>query len=124
MENITVTGDFGRKPSLEFTGAEPSPELLVEVLREGDGPEVEPGDQIQCHYLGQVWNGNVFDNSYDRGQALASRLVLAWSSVVGMTAWSGKRLARACCCLSLQSTATVTLACRRPVSAAVTPSSS
>ena len=74
MENITVTGDFGRKPSLEFTSAEPSPELLVEVLREGDGPEVEPGDQIQCHYLGQVWNGNVFDNSYDRGQALAFQI--------------------------------------------------
>lgn len=70
MENVTVTGDFGRKPALGFTGADPSEDLLVEVLRQGDGPEVEPGDQIQCHYLGQVWGGDVFDNSYDRGQAL------------------------------------------------------
>ena len=31
MENITVTGEFGRKPSLAFEGA-PSPDLLVEVL--------------------------------------------------------------------------------------------
>lgn len=74
MENITVSGEFGRKPVLAFTGEDPSPELLVEVLREGDGQEVEPGDQIQCHYLGQVWNGQVFDNSYDRGQALAFQI--------------------------------------------------
>ncbi|MGO3796571.1 MAG: FKBP-type peptidyl-prolyl cis-trans isomerase [Pauljensenia sp.] len=74
MENITVTGDFGRKPTLEFADAEPSEELLVEVLHEGDGQEVEPGDQIQCHYLGQVWDGKVFDNSYDRGQALAFQI--------------------------------------------------
>ncbi|WP_312347870.1 FKBP-type peptidyl-prolyl cis-trans isomerase [Actinomyces sp.] len=74
MENITVTGDFGRKPTLDFSGAEPSEDLLVEVLHEGDGQEVEPGDQIQCHYLGQVWNGGVFDNSYDRGQALAFQI--------------------------------------------------
>jgi len=74
MENITVTGDFGRKPTLEFASAEPPEDLLVEVLHEGDGQEVEPGDQIQCHYLGQVWDGRVFDNSYDRGQALAFQI--------------------------------------------------
>ncbi|PID98378.1 MAG: peptidylprolyl isomerase [Actinobacteria bacterium] len=74
MENVTVTGEFARKPILEFTGADASEDLLVEVLHEGDGPEVEPGDQIQCHYLGQVWNGDIFDNSYDRGQALAFQI--------------------------------------------------
>ena len=44
MDNITVTGDFGRKPALAFTGEDPSEELLVEVLHEGDGPQVEAGD--------------------------------------------------------------------------------
>ena len=43
MENITVTGEFGRKPSLAFEGA-PSPDLLVEVLHQGDGQVVEAGD--------------------------------------------------------------------------------
>ncbi|MSS83421.1 FKBP-type peptidyl-prolyl cis-trans isomerase [Actinomycetaceae bacterium WB03_NA08] len=70
MENITVTGDFGKKPNLEFTDALASPELEVEVLVPGDGPIVEAGDEIICNYLGQVWGGEVFDNSYDRGQAL------------------------------------------------------
>ena len=73
MENITVTGDFGRKPTLTFENT-PSEELLVEVLNEGDGQLVEAGDTILCHYLGQVFIGGVFDNSYDRGQALSFQI--------------------------------------------------
>lgn len=74
MENVTVNGGFGEKPVLEFTGAEASPELVIEVLEKGDGPEIEPGDQIVADYLGQVWNGEVFDNSFDRGQPLAFQI--------------------------------------------------
>ena len=74
MENVTVTGGFGQKPVIQFEDAQPSPELLIEVLHEGDGPEVEPGDQIVADYLGQVWNGQVFDNSYDRGQPLVFQI--------------------------------------------------
>lgn len=73
MENITVTGEFGRKPALAFENT-PSDELLVEVLKEGDGQVVEAGDTIHCHYLGQVFDGQVFDNSYDRGQALSFQI--------------------------------------------------
>ena len=74
MENLIVTGEFGRKPTLEFTDPTPSDELPVEVLHEGDGQVVEAGDTIHCHYLGQVWDGNVFDNSYDRGAALSFQI--------------------------------------------------
>ena len=74
MENLIVTGEFGRKPTLEFTDPTPSDELLVEVLHEGDGQVIEAGDTIHCHYLGQVWDGNVFDNSYDRGAALSFQI--------------------------------------------------
>ena len=74
MENVNVSGEFGRKPTLEFTDSTPSDELLVEVLHEGDGQVVEPGDTIHCHYLGQVWDGNVFDNSYDRGAPLSFQI--------------------------------------------------
>ncbi len=70
MENVVVSGQFGDKPAIEFAGAEPPQDLVVEVLEEGDGPVVEAGDTIVCNYLGQVWNGNVFDNSYDRGAPL------------------------------------------------------
>lgn len=74
MENVSVAGGFGEKPVLTFTGADASPELLIEVLSEGDGPEVEPGQQIVADYLGQTWNGDVFDNSFDRGQPLAFQI--------------------------------------------------
>lgn len=73
MENIHVTGEFGHKPVLSFDNT-PSDDLLVEVLSEGDGPVVEAGDTIHCHYLGQVFDGDVFDNSYDRGQALSFQI--------------------------------------------------
>lgn len=66
----TVEGAKGTKPVLAFSGA-PAPEgLQVQVLDPGDGRVVEAGDQIVCHYLGQVWDGQVFDNSYDRGAPL------------------------------------------------------
>ena len=74
MENITVTGEFGRKPSLAFEGA-PSPDLLVEVLHQGDGQVVEAGDTIHCHYYGIVFAGDSdFDNSFDRGGALSFQI--------------------------------------------------
>ena len=70
MENVTVSGQFGDKPLITFTSPTPPEELVVEVLEEGDGPVVEVGDTIVCNYLGKVWSGNVFDNSYDRGAPL------------------------------------------------------
>ena len=66
----TVNGDFGTKPTLEFGDIEAPEGLQVVVLKEGDGPEIEAGDQAAVHYLGCLWGGQHFDNSYDRGQPL------------------------------------------------------
>ena len=74
MENISVTGEFGRKPALSFDGT-PSDELVVEVLHAGDGQEVEAGDTITCHYYGAVFGSKAdFDNSFDRGGALSFQI--------------------------------------------------
>ncbi len=74
MENISVTGEFGRKPALAFEGT-PSDELVVEVLRAGDGQVVEAGDTITCHYYGAVFGSATdFDNSFDRGGALSFQI--------------------------------------------------
>ena len=64
----TVAGSYGAKPTLTFPDAKPSTALQVKVLSEGSGPAVAKGDLLVADYLGQVWNGKVFDNSYDRGQ--------------------------------------------------------
>lgn len=73
-EMPTVSGDFGRKPTLDFPDAAAPAELQVTVLTQGDGEVVEAGDSVAVHYLGQTWGGKVFDNSYDRGQPLSFQL--------------------------------------------------
>lgn len=71
---IGVSGEFGEKPELDLPEGEPSDDLVVEVLSEGDGDEVQEGDYLIADYLGQTWEpadggeANVFDNSYDRGE--------------------------------------------------------
>jgi peptidylprolyl isomerase len=66
-----VSGSFGEKPALTFPADAPSGELEVLVLSRGDGALVEAGDNIEVHYLGQAWNGGVFDNSYDRRSSIS-----------------------------------------------------
>ena len=70
----TVSGDKGSKPSLTFPGPEAPEGLQIQVLDAGDGQVVEAGDTIVAHYLGQSWNGNVFDSSYDRGQPFSFQI--------------------------------------------------
>lgn len=70
---VAVTGEVGAKPELDVPAGEPPAELVVDVLSEGDGPEVAAGDYLVADYLGQTWApgddgaANIFDNSYDRG---------------------------------------------------------
>ena len=67
----TASGAFGEKPVLSFPDAAAPGELVVEVLSRGDGEVVQAGDSIEVHYLGQVWGGGVFDNSYDRRSSIS-----------------------------------------------------
>lgn len=66
----SVEGSKGTKPVLTFPGPDAPEGLQVQVLDAGDGRVVEAGDTIVAHYLGQTWDGDVFDSSYDRGQPL------------------------------------------------------
>ncbi|HEX2362273.1 MAG TPA: FKBP-type peptidyl-prolyl cis-trans isomerase [Jiangellaceae bacterium] len=73
MSGVEVSGELGAKPEIEIPDTAPSAELLVEVLSQGDGDKVKPGDYLVADYVGQTWepgedgSANVFDNSYDRG---------------------------------------------------------
>jgi peptidylprolyl isomerase len=63
-EGDNVTG-------LDFSGSPENPpcELQVITLKEGDGPTVKVGDEIQAHYYGTVWGGKEpFDSSFERGE--------------------------------------------------------
>lgn len=66
----TATGTFGDKPTLTFPSEAAPSDLVVETLERGDGAIVEAGQTIEVNYLGQVWGGDIFDNSYDRGSTI------------------------------------------------------
>ena len=61
-----VAGSYGSKPTFDFPGKTPPTTLMSKVLRAGTGKAVVNGDLLVADYLGQVWQGSVFDNSYDR----------------------------------------------------------
>lgn len=82
-----VSGSFGEKPTLTFPDADPSGTLQADVLVAGDGEVVGAGDLLVVDYLGQIWDGDVFDNSYDRGFpatfTIGSGLVIqGWDAVL------------------------------------------
>ncbi|PWD52001.1 peptidylprolyl isomerase [Serinibacter arcticus] len=66
----TASGTFGDKPVLTFPETAAPAELEVVVLEQGTGEEVRAGQSIDVNYYGQVWNGAMFDNSYDRGSSI------------------------------------------------------
>lgn len=67
----TATGSFGDKPEISFPTPNPPEGLQVQVLEQGTGDAVEVGQTIVVNYLGQSWGGDVFDNSWDRGQTIS-----------------------------------------------------
>jgi peptidylprolyl isomerase len=52
---LGASGEFGDKPEITVPSGDPSEELVVEVLSEGDGGEVASGDFLVVNYLGQTW---------------------------------------------------------------------
>ena len=116
-----VSGSFGQKPTLTFPDAPASGELEVLVLSRGDGALVEAGDDLEVHYLGQSWQGGIFDNSYDRGSSISFPIgVGAVIAGLGRGRSSASRSGRACSSRSPRTWATATAASRRPASRAGT----
>ena len=90
----TVAGAFGTKPALTYPGATPAAGLQRRILKTGTGVTVAKGDYLVTSYLGQIWNGKVFDNSYDRSststfQIGVGKVIPGWDAgLVGMKAGS------------------------------------
>lgn len=56
-------------PTITIPAAEAPGEVQLEVLEEGDGAVVEPGDSVTVNYTGVKWSdGTVFDSSWERGE--------------------------------------------------------
>jgi peptidylprolyl isomerase len=67
-----VVGDAEEITAIDFGDAprKPPSKLQVIPLIEGDGPEVEEGQEITVDYIAAVWGrgDKPFDNSYERGE--------------------------------------------------------
>ncbi|QVQ52519.1 FKBP-type peptidyl-prolyl cis-trans isomerase [Spiractinospora alimapuensis] len=64
LPTVTETDDAG--PEISIPDADAPEDLEVEVLAEGDGPEVEAEQQLVLQYTGVMWNnGEVFDSTWD-----------------------------------------------------------
>ena len=89
----TATGGLGTKPTLTFPKTPPNT-LQRKILVQGDGATAAKGDFLVTNYLGQIWGGKVFDNSYDKKttatfQIGAGKVVPGWdTALVGMKAGS------------------------------------
>ncbi|MCD9143404.1 FKBP-type peptidyl-prolyl cis-trans isomerase [Streptomyces albireticuli] len=67
-EPPAVSGEADKKPKIDKGEGDPPKDLKIKVLKEGDGAKLQKGDALTANYLGQLWDGKVFDNSWDRGQ--------------------------------------------------------
>ena len=59
--------------------------LQYQVLKEGTGKQPKATDQVECHYEGTLINGQIFDSSYQRGQAATfglNQVIAGWTEGV------------------------------------------
>lgn len=57
------------RPTITIPDAPAPTELMIALLKKGDGAVVEPGSDVIVHYVGINWNTNkVFDESWARGE--------------------------------------------------------
>lgn len=87
------------KPEIDFPGAEPPAELIIEDVTVGDGDEAQSGDQIKAHYVGVAWSsGEEFDASWNRGAPLdfqvgVGQVIPGWDQgIVGMKVGGRRKL--------------------------------
>ncbi|MEU3404031.1 FKBP-type peptidyl-prolyl cis-trans isomerase [Streptomyces sp. NPDC006670] len=63
----TVAGETGKKAEITVPKGEPSGKFVVNVLKEGTGPEVKKDDYVITRFTGKVWkSGKDLPSSYDQ----------------------------------------------------------
>jgi peptidylprolyl isomerase len=86
-----------QRPEIDFPGGEPSAELQITDIWEGDGSEAKPGDTVKVHYVGVAYStGEEFDASWNRGEPLqfqlgAGRVIAGWDQGVQGMKVGGRR---------------------------------
>lgn len=62
-----IEGEYAKSATILPTdGAAPTDTVVAHTIRAGDGPEISAHDFVSAHYVGALWNGDVFDSSFAR----------------------------------------------------------
>ena len=78
-------------------GEAPPPDLVVEDLEEGTGPEATSGQEVEVHYVGVAWSTRQqFDASWDRGDTFRfglgqGQVIKGWDQGVAGMKVGGRR---------------------------------
>ena len=86
-----------QRPEIDFPGGEPSAELQITDIWEGDGGEAKPGDIVKVHYVGVAYStGEEFDASWNRGDPLpfklgAGQVIAGWDQGIQGMKVGGRR---------------------------------
>jgi peptidylprolyl isomerase len=89
----TVTLGEDGAPTIEVPeGYEAPTELVAQTLIKGDGPEVTADQTVTAHYTGMLFDGTVFDSSWDRGAPTSfslQQVIPGWTQgIAGQTVGS------------------------------------
>jgi FKBP-type peptidyl-prolyl cis-trans isomerase len=94
-----VSGTISPPTAIGETKTTPSG-VTYETLKEGDGPEVKPGQSVTVHYTGTLTDGKVFDTSHkpDKDEPAAfeigtGKVIPGWDEAVpGMKVGERRKL--------------------------------
>ncbi|MFL6059646.1 MAG: FKBP-type peptidyl-prolyl cis-trans isomerase [Marmoricola sp.] len=68
-----VTFNGSKSPKVTLPSGDPSSDLLLHVIKAGNGAKVRSGDSVTVNYKGITWGTNqVFDESYGKGKKPAT----------------------------------------------------
>ncbi len=92
--------DLNEKPHVYVPpGEAPPADLVLEDLVVGDGPEVQPGQTVNVHYVGVAWSTRQqFDASWDRDDVFSfglgqGQVIAGWDEgVAGMKVGGRRRI--------------------------------
>ncbi|MFA4936919.1 MAG: FKBP-type peptidyl-prolyl cis-trans isomerase [Patescibacteria group bacterium] len=80
------------------TATSQSDNLLIEIIKPGQGREAVTGDELAVHYTGWLTNGTKFDSSRDRGEPFVfslgeGQVIKGWDQgLVGMKPGEQRKL--------------------------------
>ena len=92
--------DLDQKPHVYVPpGEAPPADLVLEDLVVGDGPEAQPGQLVNVHYVGVAWSTRQqFDASWDRDEVFSfslgeGQVITGWDEgVAGMRVGGRRRI--------------------------------